>query len=74
MVARARGEDTHSEPKSSDEEEEEEGDVTPPPLSPPRETLPSFNDILSREVRVVIGVHQPKQIWTKTGPSAGMPL
>jgi hypothetical protein len=34
MAARAWGEDTPSEPKSSDKEEEEEGEVTSPPPSP----------------------------------------
>jgi hypothetical protein len=63
MAMRAQGgEDTLSKPESSGEEEEEEGEVTPPPLSPPRETLPLFGDILSRQARIKVGIHQLK--WT----------
>jgi hypothetical protein len=55
------GDDTSSEPESSEEEKEEEGEVTPPPLSPPRVTLPSFGDILSRQAGVPLSVRQPNQ-------------
>jgi hypothetical protein len=48
MEMRLQGEDTPSEPESSNEVEEEEGGVTPPPLSLSCETLPSFDDIINR--------------------------
>jgi hypothetical protein len=66
-------EDTPSYPESSDEEEEEEGEVIPPPLSPSRKTLPSFGDIISRQVGITVGVRQSKWNQTKTRPSAGLP-
>jgi hypothetical protein len=44
MVMRAYGEDTPSEPETS-EEVEEEGEVTSPPHSLLLEALPSFGDI-----------------------------
>jgi hypothetical protein len=47
MVARAWGEDTLTEPESMDEGEEGDVDVTPLPLSPPYESLPPFDDIIS---------------------------
>jgi hypothetical protein len=36
-------------------EEEEEGEVTPPPHSPPREDLPSLDDIFRRQAGVAGG-------------------
>jgi hypothetical protein len=62
-VARERREDTPSELESLDEEEEEEGGVIAPPTSPLCETLPSFGVILSRQVGVIVSVHEPK--WTR---------
>jgi hypothetical protein len=50
MVARAWGEDTPTEPESMDEGEEgdvDDVDVTPLPISPPYESLPPFDDIIS---------------------------
>jgi hypothetical protein len=65
-VARARGEDTPSEPESSggDDEEgdenREEREVTPPPHSSSHEALPSLSDIFSRHAGITVGAHQLK--------------
>jgi hypothetical protein len=59
-TARARGEDTPSEPESSggDNEEEdedgEEGEVTPSPHSPLPQDLPSSGDIFSRPTEMAL--------------------
>jgi hypothetical protein len=66
MKARARGEDTSSEPESSkgdNEEEDEDGkelEVTPPPHSLPPEDLPSLGDIFNRQAGISVDVGQPK--------------
>jgi hypothetical protein len=57
MVSRARGEDTPSEPKSS------EGEVT----------LPSLRDIFHRQVVVTVDAHWSKWTWIETGPLIGSP-
>jgi hypothetical protein len=51
------GEDTPTEPESSDEE----GEMTPPPLSPARMTVPPLNDIIGRQVGITIGIRRPKR-------------
>jgi hypothetical protein len=57
MAVRAwGGGDTPSEPESSDEEVQEEDKVTTPPPSTPRETLPSFGDVISGQAGVTIGI------------------
>jgi hypothetical protein len=68
------GGDTPSEPESSYEEVQEEDKVTTPPPSTPRETLPSFGDVISGQAGVTIGIRQPKQTWIETRPSASLPL
>jgi hypothetical protein len=52
-------------------EKGEEGEVTPP-----RETLSLFTDIISRQAGgggVTVCVRQPKWTRTETGPSVGLP-
>jgi hypothetical protein len=73
MAAQERGEDMPTKPESLDKEKEEEGEIIPPPLSLSRKTLPSFSDIISRQVGIPFCVRQPKWTWTGTGPSAGLP-
>jgi hypothetical protein len=47
-TARARREETPSEPESSgDEDEDKEGEITPSPHSLPPEDLPSLGDLFS---------------------------
>jgi hypothetical protein len=78
-VARARGQDTPSEPKSSggdneeEDEEGEEGEVTPPPHSPPRETLPSLGDVFGRQAWIIVGTRQLRQPQTGTRSSTISP-
>jgi hypothetical protein len=67
-----QGEDTPTRSESSGEVEEER-EVTPPLLSPPRITLPPFNDIADRLMWVAVGVRQPKQNQTGTRLSTGLP-
>jgi hypothetical protein len=74
MAARVRGEDTPSEPESTDEEEEEEGEVTPLSLSPPHETIPPLGDIFSRQEGVTVNVHRSKWTWTEADLSVSLPL
>jgi hypothetical protein len=73
MAARARGESTPFEPKSSCEKEEGEGEVIPPPLSPPCETLPLFGDIISRQQRVTVSMRQSKRTQQRSGHRSTCP-
>jgi hypothetical protein len=73
MAAWARGEETPCDPKSSEDEEEEEGEVTPPPLSPSCKALPSFGDILSRQVSVTVGTCHPNRDRAIGQPAAVAP-
>jgi hypothetical protein len=73
MAAKVRGEDTPSKPESLGEEEEGEGEVTPSPIYLPRKTLTLLDDIISQQVGIVVGVHQPKRTRIEIGSSVGLP-
>jgi hypothetical protein len=75
VVARAWGEDTPSEPKSSggDDEDGEEGEVTPPTHSPLPEDLPSIGYIFIQKAGITIGARQLKPPQMETEPSTGPP-
>jgi hypothetical protein len=77
-VARAWGEDTPSEPKSSGGDNEkdkdgEEGEVPRPSHSPLREACPSLVDIYSRQTERELGMPQLKWPCVEIGPSTGSP-
>jgi hypothetical protein len=79
MAARARGEDTPSDPESSggdnkeEDEYREEGEVIPPPHSPPPDDLPSLGDIFNQQAGISVGTHWPKWSQIETGPLTGLP-
>jgi hypothetical protein len=76
-AARARGQETPSEPESSggdneeDDKDGEEGEVTPPPHSPLPEDLPSLGDLFSWQVGISVSMCRPKWPRTETGSSTG---
>jgi hypothetical protein len=80
VAVREWGEDTPSEPESSEgdkkeeDEDEEEGEVTPPPHSLPPEDLSPLSDLFSQQARVSLGTRWSKRPQTETGPSTGPPL
>jgi hypothetical protein len=80
VAARARGEETHSEPESSggdDEEDDkdgEEGEMTPSPHSPLPEDLPSLGDIFRPQAGISVGACRLKRSWTEMGSLTGPPL
>jgi hypothetical protein len=42
-------------------------------LSPPRETLPPFSDIVRQQMGITVGVCKPNGTQAVTGPLAGLP-
>jgi hypothetical protein len=79
MAARAWGEETPSEPKSSrddneeeDEDEEEERNNSLSPLSA-LEDLPSLGDLFSQQAGISVGARQTKRPRMGAGRSSGPP-
>jgi hypothetical protein len=48
--------------------------VTPPPHSPPREALPSLDDLFCKQAGVAVGVPWSKRTRPSTGPLTGSSL